>query len=47
MKMEYLYLIFKNQGENIFASRGDEWSGPGALLTSFEELPIIPVISSR
>jgi hypothetical protein len=36
--------IFFTDGSFIFPSSDDEGNAPGALFTSFDELPIIPVI---
>ena len=33
-----------NDGQIIYASQDDEGNGPGAIFTSYEKLPIIPVI---
>lgn len=33
-----------DNGHSIIASRDDEGNGAGALMTTFEELPTIPVI---
>lgn len=37
-------VIKLDNGELLWASQDDEGNGPGALFTTIDELPIIPVI---
>jgi len=41
---ESALVIFFTDGSYIFPSSDDEGNRPGALYTSFENLPIIPVV---
>lgn len=37
-------VLILDDGNSVYPSQDDEGNGPGALFTSFEDLPIVPVI---
>tara|TARA_Y100000361_G_scaffold150534_1_gene166377 strand:- start:1639 stop:1890 length:252 start_codon:yes stop_codon:yes gene_type:complete len=37
-------VLFLDDGQHLLVSMDDEGNGPGSLFTSYEDLPIIPVV---